>query len=63
LAKDDWTNGLLFLAGLYILGKALSKDKVDYFRCWNCNRVLVKKDTSCPFCDVVINWQQGDDSV
>lgn len=57
MAKDDWVTGLLLLAGLYILGSALSKNKVDYFRCWNCNRVLVRKTPNCPFCSVDISWQ------
>ena len=55
MAKDDWVVGLLFLAGLYILGQALSKKNVNYFRCWNCNRILVKKNPQCPFCGVDIS--------
>lgn len=57
MGKDDWVGGLLLLAGLYILGQALSKNKVDYYRCWNCNRVLVGKPQTCPYCKVALSWE------
>jgi len=56
LAKDDGIGGLLLLAGLYIVGKALTKGKVNYYRCWHCNRVLVGKPSSCPYCKVNLSW-------
>ena len=57
MGKDDWVGGLLLLAGLYILGQALSKNKVNYYRCWNCNRVLVGKPQTCPYCKVELTWE------
>ncbi len=57
MAKNDWALGLLLLAGLYILGQSISKGKVEYYRCWQCNRVLVGKPQYCPYCKVELFWE------
>ncbi len=53
---DDWLGGLLLLGGLWLLGQALSKKNVDYYRCWNCNRLLLPNTKRCPSCHVDIDW-------
>ncbi|MCH7561110.1 MAG: zinc-ribbon domain-containing protein [Thaumarchaeota archaeon] len=55
MGKDnDWIGALGILAGIVLglglLGKALSKNKVEYFRCWSCNRVITKNQNICPYC-------------
>ena len=47
--------------GLLILLAAISKKNVEYFRCWNCNRVIPKNATTCPYCNSHNTW--GDVSV
>ena len=36
--------------GLLLLAAALSKNKVEYYRCWNCNRVIPQNKYQCPYC-------------
>ncbi len=55
---DDILGGLVILAGLWLLGKALSSKKVDYFTCWNCKRIIAPNTEICPFCGVRISWGQ-----
>lgn len=59
MGKDDWVGLLAIIGGLAILGAALSKKKVDYFRCWNCNRVILKGSNPCPYCQATISWDGG----
>lgn len=57
---DDFIKALAILAGigagLWLLGKALSNKKVDYYRCWNCNNLITPHTNPCPYCGVFIDW-------
>lgn len=53
---DDWIGALAVLGGLWLLGQIFSKKKVDYFKCWNCNRILAPNTQVCPFCKSRIDW-------
>ena len=56
MGKNDWVGILAIIGGLAILGAALSKNKVEYFRCWNCNRIIRQNTQRCPYCHVDIGW-------
>jgi len=53
------TNWAAIGIGLLILAAAISKKKVEYFRCWNCNGVITKNTTTCPHCGSHNNWSEG----
>ena len=54
--SDDTLSALLILGELWLLGKALSSKKVDYFRCWSCNKFLLPNTNPCPHCGAHIDW-------
>jgi len=53
---DDWIGLLAVLGGLWLLGKALTQKKVDYYKCWNCDRIVAPNTKVCPFCKSRIDW-------
>lgn len=59
---DDWLGALAVLAGIgagiWLLGKALSPStkKINYYRCWNCNKLLLPNTKRCPHCGSDIDW-------
>jgi hypothetical protein len=64
---DDALTGLGIIAGIlagaWLLGKALSSKKVEYFRCWNCNNLIVPNTNPCPYCRSHIDWGMTNQSV
>jgi len=54
--NDDWIGALAIIGGLWLLGKALTKKNVDYFKCWNCSRIIAPNIKVCPFCKSRIDW-------
>jgi len=53
---SGWLALLGAIAGIAILAKAVSQKDVEYFRCGNCNRIIQKHHTVCPFCKYEIQW-------
>lgn len=69
MGKDEDTliGGLAILAGigagLWLLGKALSSKKVDYYRCWKCNNLIRPNTNPCPYCGAQIDWRKTTEHV
>lgn len=64
MGKDNDVLGALAVlagigAGIWLLGKALSNKKVDYYRCWNCNNLITPNIDPCPYCRSKIDWGSG----
>ena len=52
------TNWAAIGIGLLIIVAALSKNKVEYFRCWNCNGIIAKNQPNCSHCGAHNNWSE-----
>ncbi len=53
---NDWGGFIAFLIGLWLVSKVLKSKEVEYYRCWNCNRIITPYTSRCPFCRAEIDW-------
>jgi len=62
--EDDFLKGLGTLAliggGLWLLKEIFGKKDVKYYRCWNCQKLIMPFTNPCPFCGVGIDWSVPD---